>query len=77
MFYLLSHYKITNPLRRFAQTDNVHTQVWETAEADASQLHVCDATNGEDPACSDSVPLTEYSPADHMTYTGVYNSPCG
>ncbi len=39
-------------------------------QEDNVQYQVCSSTNGEDPACQDSLPIA-FDPADHTKYLNV------
>jgi len=54
---------------------HVPTEIWEYNATDPNDWKVCDGS-GEDPTCSDSVPIYEWNPADHMYYFGVHNNDC-
>lgn len=57
---------------------HVGTEVWwfkEKGDA-ARDWRQCDGS-GEDPHCSDSVPIYEWNPKDHDVYLGIANNNCG
>ena len=51
---------------------HIATEVWL---APNGSTVACDGS-GEDPGCSDSVPLWEWSPADHVSYYGLDAGAC-
>jgi hypothetical protein len=57
---------------------HVAPEVWSRGEGatDKLKFDVCSATNGEDPTCSDSVPVQDYSVNDHMIYMGAVTTRC-
>jgi hypothetical protein len=57
---------------------HIAREVWWTQEAGnpAKTFKVCD-DSGEDPSCSDSIPIWHWNPADHGIYLGVHNDNCG
>lgn len=54
---------------------HVGSELWEPLKQFNGTLVHCDGS-GEDPHCSDSVPLWHWDPDDHMTYMGIPNNNC-
>jgi len=67
------------PFRDWLPHDYHHVarEVWWTQEGGdpSTAFKVCD-DSGEDPTCSDSIPLWKWNPADHDIYLGVANDNC-
>lgn len=54
---------------------HVGSELWEPQKHFNGTLRHCDGS-GEDPHCSDSLPIWHWDPADHMNYLGIQNDNC-
>ena len=54
---------------------HVGSELWEPHKLFNGTLRHCNGS-GEDPQCSDSIPIWHWDPDDHMTYMGIPNDNC-
>jgi len=48
---------------------HIETEVWFPT-SNMTDFMICNQGDGEDPNCSDSIPIIELNPIDHLTYMG-------
>lgn len=62
-------------LRSHFRYHHVGSELWEPQKQFNGMLTHCNGS-GEDPHCSDSIPLWHWDSDDHMTYLGIPNDNC-